>query len=169
VQNGCPYVKDAFHEYVVQGRTDAVNPKGTGTKFSPYFVLAIYAGGSETIRLRLSARTEAPAEPFNGFDEILNRRKQESDEFYDSKIPATILKDGREVARQGYAVCYGASSFTTTWCGSGYPEIQHSHRLTLIASKGETANGRTYLIATSSQCPTNGSIHASLLGISRSI
>ena len=66
-------------------------------------MLAIDAGGSETIRLRLSAKTEAPAEPFNGFDEILNRRKQESDEFYDSKIPATILKDGREVARQGYA------------------------------------------------------------------
>ena len=103
VQNGCPYVKDAFHEYVVHGRTDAVNPSGTGTKFSPYFALAIDAGGSETIRLRLSAKAEAPAEPFNGFDEILNRRKQESDEFYDSKIPATIPKDGREVARQGYA------------------------------------------------------------------
>ena len=26
-QNGCPYVKDAFHEYVVHGRTEAVNPE----------------------------------------------------------------------------------------------------------------------------------------------
>ncbi len=103
VQNGCRYVKDTFHEYVVHGRTDAVSPNGTGTKFSPYFVLSIDAGGSETIRLRLSATEEAPAESFNGFDEILNRRKQESDEFYDSKIPSTIPKDGREVARQGYA------------------------------------------------------------------
>jgi Glycosyl hydrolase family 63 C-terminal domain len=103
VQNGSPYVKDAFHEYVIHGRTDAVNPSGTGTKFSPYFALVIGAGSSQTIRLRLSAKAEASAEPFNGFDQILKRRKLESDEFYDSKIPATIPKDGREVARQGYA------------------------------------------------------------------
>jgi hypothetical protein len=102
VQNGCPYVKDAFHEYVVHGRTEAVNPSGTGTKFSPYLVLAIDAGRSETIRLRLSAKAEAPAEPFIGFDDILQRRKQESDEFYDSKIPARIREGGRTVARQGY-------------------------------------------------------------------
>jgi hypothetical protein len=102
VQNGCPYVKDAFHEYVVHGRTEAVNPSGTGTKFSPYLVLAIDAGRSETIRLRLSAKSEAPAEAFIGFDDILQRRKQESDEFYDSKIPARIREGGRTVARQGY-------------------------------------------------------------------
>ena len=102
-QNGGRYVKDAFHEYVVHGRTDAVNPNRTGTKFSPCFAMAIDAGGSETIRLRLSAKAEAPAEPFTGFDELLNRRKQEADEFYDSKIPATMTKDGRAVARQGYA------------------------------------------------------------------
>ncbi len=30
--NGTPYVKDAFHEYLVHNRTDAVNPKPTGTK-----------------------------------------------------------------------------------------------------------------------------------------
>jgi hypothetical protein len=64
--------------------------------------LAIDAGCSETIRLRLSAKSEAPAEAFIGFDDILQRRKQESDEFYDSKIPARIREGGRTVARQGY-------------------------------------------------------------------
>jgi hypothetical protein len=58
VQNGCSYVKDAFHEYVVHGRTDAVNPSGTETKFSPYFALIVDAGSSQTIRLRLSAKAE---------------------------------------------------------------------------------------------------------------
>ena len=32
VPNAQPYVKDAFHEYVVNGRHDAVNPARTGTK-----------------------------------------------------------------------------------------------------------------------------------------
>jgi hypothetical protein len=102
-QNGGPYAKDAFHEYVVHGRTDAVNPKLTGTKFSPWLVMAIEAGGSETIRLRLSAKAEAPAEPLTGFDELLNGRRQEADEFYDAKIPAIMTEDARAVARQGYA------------------------------------------------------------------
>src|SRR5262249_54704988 len=30
--NGSPYVKDAFHDYVVSGRAEAINPKGQGTK-----------------------------------------------------------------------------------------------------------------------------------------
>jgi hypothetical protein len=103
VQNSSPYVKDAFHEYIIHRRQDAVNPNRTGTKFSPCCVLEMDAGSSETIRLRLSAKAEAPAEPFIGFDEIFNQRKQEADEFYTSKIPAGIPEDARAVARQGYA------------------------------------------------------------------
>jgi Glycosyl hydrolase family 63 C-terminal domain len=103
VQNSSPYVKDAFHDYVIHGRKDAVNPNQSGTKFSPWFVLELDAGGSETIRLRLSAKAEAAAEPFLGFDEIFIGRKQEADEFYASKIPAEIPEDARAVARQGYA------------------------------------------------------------------
>jgi hypothetical protein len=102
-ENGEPYVKDAFHEYVVHGRTDAVNPKLIGTKFSPCLTMAIDAGASETIRLRLSAKAEAQAEPLTGFDELLNRRRQEADEFYEAKIPAVMTGESRAVARQGYA------------------------------------------------------------------
>src|SRR6516164_1359051 len=97
VQNSSPYVKDAFHEYIVHARKDAVNPNRTGTKFSPCYALEVDAGGSETIRLRLTAKAEAPAEAFTGFDEILNQRKQEADEFYASKIPAGIPEDGLAV------------------------------------------------------------------------
>jgi len=103
VQNSSPYVKDAFHEYIVHARKDAVNPNRTGTKFSPCYALEVDTGGSETIRLRLTAKAEAPAEAFTGFDEILNQRKQEADEFYASKIPAGIPEDSLAVARQGYA------------------------------------------------------------------
>src|SRR5260370_28945360 len=57
--HGCgnpqPFVKDAFHEYVVHSRTEAVNPAQTGTKFAPHYVLEIEPGQSQVVRLRLSA------------------------------------------------------------------------------------------------------------------
>ena len=67
-----PYVKDAFHEYVVRGRTDAVSPKPRGTKAAAHYVLELGPGEEATVRLRLFAKSlfqnepwegEAPAEP----------------------------------------------------------------------------------------------------------
>jgi hypothetical protein len=42
--NLSPYVKDAFHEAVVHGRQEAVNPKEYGTKAAPHYVLEIPPG-----------------------------------------------------------------------------------------------------------------------------
>ena len=44
--NGNAFAKDAFHEYVVHGRADAVNPANTGTKFAAYYKIDIEAGTS---------------------------------------------------------------------------------------------------------------------------
>ena len=43
--NAAPFVKDAFHEYVVHGRTEAVNPSGVGTKAAAHYRLDLAAGG----------------------------------------------------------------------------------------------------------------------------
>ena len=43
-QNGSPYVKDAFHEHVVGGRADAVNPARTGTKCAPHHAFTLAPG-----------------------------------------------------------------------------------------------------------------------------
>ena len=60
-ENDGPYVKDAFHERVVHGVTEAVNPAGFGTKAAAWYRLDVPAGGSKKIRLRL---TDAkPADP----------------------------------------------------------------------------------------------------------
>src|SRR6266566_1615135 len=53
--NGQQFVKDAFHEYVVHGRNDAVNPQNIGTKFAAHYLLEIEPEKSEVVRLRLSA------------------------------------------------------------------------------------------------------------------
>ena len=45
--NLSPYVKDAFHQYVISGANDAVNPSKTGTKAAAHYVLEVPAGGSE--------------------------------------------------------------------------------------------------------------------------
>ena len=42
--NPSPYVKDAFHEYVIAGKSEAVNPAKTGTKAAAHYVLDVPAG-----------------------------------------------------------------------------------------------------------------------------
>ena len=53
--NASPWVKDAFHQYVVSGDSGAVNPAKTGTKAAARYILDVPAGGSAVVRLRLSA------------------------------------------------------------------------------------------------------------------
>ena len=52
--NPTPYVKDAFHRYVISGEKGAVNPAKTGTKAAARYVLEVPAGGVEFVQLRLS-------------------------------------------------------------------------------------------------------------------
>ncbi len=54
--NWTPYVKDAFHEYVVNGRKDAIDPKRFGTKAGALYRLTLPPGNEVTVRLRLAAQ-----------------------------------------------------------------------------------------------------------------
>src|SRR5678815_4338747 len=99
--NATPYVKDAFHEYVVVGRGDAVNPAKVGTKAAAHYVLDVPAGGSETVRLRLAAARVDKA--FAGFEGIFDRRIADADEFYDRITPTSLNEDERRVHRQALA------------------------------------------------------------------
>src|SRR2546426_2034529 len=66
-----PYVKDAFHEYIISGRGEAINPAKVGTKAAAHYVLDVPAGGSKTVRLRLAAVRNDDA--FGGVDKIFKR------------------------------------------------------------------------------------------------
>ncbi|HSB60111.1 MAG TPA: glucosidase, partial [Vicinamibacteria bacterium] len=102
--NATAYVKDAFHEYVVRGRREAVNPAREGTKTAAHYRLELPAGGEVTLRLRLSAEGEAPASPFGReFEAAFAGRLREADEFYASRVPEGMTRDERAVCRQGYA------------------------------------------------------------------
>ena len=102
--NPTPYVKDAFHAYVIRGRRDAVNPARTGTKAAAHYRLTIPPGGTVELRLRLFAESEAPDDPLGaGFDAVFAERLAEADAFYASLIPQSFPPETRRTMRQAYA------------------------------------------------------------------
>jgi hypothetical protein len=99
-----PYVKDAFHAFVVDGRRAAVNPAGFGTKAAAHYELEIPARSEVTVRLRLSSIDEAPRTPFGAdFQRIFDERIREADCFYAGRSPTTLGNEELRVTRQGYA------------------------------------------------------------------
>ena len=99
--NSSPYVKDAFHAYVISGVREAVNRAKTGTKAAAHYRLEVPAGGSKAVRLRLSEKP--PARPFDQFDAILAARLADADEFYNRIAPHSLNEDERRVHRQALA------------------------------------------------------------------
>jgi hypothetical protein len=95
-----PYVKDAFHEYVVSGRLEAVNPALTGTKCAARHRVELPPGRSHVLRLRLSRDRTAVGDDFDG---VFAARRREADEFYARVIPASLSADARSVMRQAFA------------------------------------------------------------------
>ncbi len=104
VPNGSPYVKDGFHERIVGGRSDAVNPKQTGTKAAAHYRLDVPARGEVSVRLRLYAETEAPARPFGeAFDRVFETRMEETETYYAARAPQGLSDEERRVIRQADA------------------------------------------------------------------
>jgi hypothetical protein len=102
--NPTPYVKDAFHELVVNGRREAVNPARIGTKAAAHHLLEIPAGGEVVLRLRLFAEDEAKGPALDAhFDRTFDERRREADAFYARRIPAGAKDAERAVMRQGWA------------------------------------------------------------------
>jgi hypothetical protein len=125
-----PYVKDAFHEYVIRGNKGAVSPASTGTKLTAHYEFLLPPGESTTIKLRLtdldplgsldpelpwiggnsgagqhtpSSGALAPGDFGDQFDGTFSKRKKDADEFYDSRIPPNLSADARMVMRQAYS------------------------------------------------------------------
>src|SRR5205085_2649240 len=100
--NRTPYVKDGINHFVVNGRADAVNPEGVGTKASAHYTFRIPAGESETVTLRLS--NTLMAEPRADADQVLALRQAEADAFYNAQFGAEHMnEDQRRVQRQAFA------------------------------------------------------------------
>jgi hypothetical protein len=100
--SGEPYRKDAFHEYVIGGRKDAVNPAGEGTKAAGLYRRVVPAAGNVVIRVRLRAGDPAQ-DGFAGFDDTFKERIAETDAFYASYQKDIADEDMRRIQRQAFA------------------------------------------------------------------
>jgi hypothetical protein len=99
--NPSPYVKDAFHEYVVRGRRHAVNPAAVGSKACARYALDVAPHGAVTVRLRLcdaAARNHGIAT----VDSVMKRRRDEADAFYATIAPGAT-PDEANILRQSLA------------------------------------------------------------------
>jgi len=101
IPNANPYVKDAFHRYIIGDDFEAINSAHEGTKVAAWFSGTIPAAGSATYRLRLS--DTAHRHPFQEFDPIFNRRLEEADDFYAAIQPEGLNEESRQVQRQAFA------------------------------------------------------------------
>ncbi len=129
-RNRSPYVKDAFHEFVIRGNKAAVNPDQMGTKVAAYYALQLDPGQSVTLKLRLTdidplggmdpssgkvgtinspghaerAEGVPGTNDFDaGFDGLFAGRQKEAEEFYASRIPKELSDDAKAVMRQSFS------------------------------------------------------------------
>jgi hypothetical protein len=101
--NESAHVKDAFHDYVVSGRVEAVNPQNRGTKAAAHYVLTVPPRQEAVIRLRLLAEKAGPGEVSGPwFDDVFANRRAEVEQFYQGLPPTASEQDGR-ISRQAYA------------------------------------------------------------------
>jgi hypothetical protein len=101
--NVTPYVKDAFHNYIVNGQTDVINPEKEGTKAAAHYTITLGAGKSAVLRLRLGNSLPEKASFAAGFDTVMEKRLKEADDFYLEVTPPGISPDKANVFRQALA------------------------------------------------------------------
>ena len=120
VPSRTPYVKDAFHRYVLDGERDAVNPQQMGTKVAAHYLSQLPPGGSWTIRCRLTnhdpgtdeAATAMRSSFGPSFENVFHLRQKEADDFYAQRTGASLSDDARLVQRQAFAgLLWGKQSY----------------------------------------------------------
>ncbi|HEY4263568.1 MAG TPA: glucosidase [Schlesneria sp.] len=109
-ENASQYVKDGINNFVVNYQADAVNPAKTGTRVAADYVLSVPSGESQVLRLRLCevqpglvTAKEQGGRFGTSFDNIIQTRRREADEFYAAVIPQSLGEDQGRVMRQALA------------------------------------------------------------------
>jgi len=98
------YGKDAFHRYLIDGDSKAINPREEGSKAAALFQCEVPAGDARIFRLRLVRREERPHSPFDAsFDELLDERRREADQHYAQLVPSRLDTEEQSIVRQAYA------------------------------------------------------------------
>src|SRR5579862_2415915 len=104
-QNQAPYVKDAFHDRIIGGRVNAVNPEGVGTKGGAWYNFQnVPSGQSAVVRFKLTNKIRNDgAIDEEEFDDMIAKRKAEADAFYAQVANVPLSDDARNIQRQAFA------------------------------------------------------------------
>jgi hypothetical protein len=118
-QNQSPYVKDAFHRYLIEGERGAVDPGQTGTKAAARYSFVLAPGATKVLTLRLvgcedwcprpgahvpdadGGRAVVPTEL--DVEALLALRRHEADLFYAPLHAGTPAIEQQRVMRQALA------------------------------------------------------------------
>ncbi|MDT8287317.1 MAG: hypothetical protein RQ748_09430 [Elusimicrobiales bacterium] len=100
IKNKSPYVKDAFHEVIVNGKADLLKDKKEGTKAAFVYKLAFRPGETRAVYLRLS-KDELRARALADCPGIIAEQKKQADIFY-SEFNSPD-EDLRNIQRQAFA------------------------------------------------------------------
>jgi len=122
--NRTPFVKDAFHEYVIHAKAGVVNPERRGTKVAARYHVTVPPGQERVIRLRLTDAPEVKGGALGkAFDACFAARIKDADEFYGKVLPASLNADHRQIARQALAGMLWSKQFyrydVMEWCDAG--------------------------------------------------
>ncbi|KAK5660888.1 hypothetical protein OQA88_12261 [Cercophora sp. LCS_1] len=105
-KNEQPYVKDAFHRHIVDKEKGVVNPAQTGTKSAAWFAFneggGVNPGECAVVRFRISKRDEAFLDE-DEFDDLIEKKREEADDFYYHISPLPMADDLRNIQRQAFA------------------------------------------------------------------
>jgi hypothetical protein len=101
VPNASPYVKDAFHRYLVHQEQAAINPHQTGTKGAAVYHEKIGPNQQATFCLRLSS--QPLSQPFKEFEAVFKTRQKEADEFYQDLQPIGLKQELKDIQRHAFA------------------------------------------------------------------
>jgi hypothetical protein len=100
--NRTPYVKDGFHEFIVNGKDGVVVPNG-GTKCCTWHQATLKHDETKCVRLRIKdAVTDLDVEG-PAFESVFAIRKADADQFYNEVLGPNLPEERKMIARQALA------------------------------------------------------------------
>jgi len=115
-ENHEPFVKDAFHEYLINGRQEACDPQQTGTKAAAVYEMELAPGESRSYQFRLICEADfadADEQSMLGdsFDKIFEDRIAETDAYYGDVMSNWDDESEKDIARQAFAGLFWTKQF----------------------------------------------------------
>ena len=99
--NLSPFVKDGIERHLIDG-LNTVNPDKKGTKAAfKHFFPEILPGKSVVVKLRFSPKPLQ--DPFKDFDDLIDQRRKQTDEFYQKIQPFKASQEEKKIQRQAFS------------------------------------------------------------------